>query len=280
MTSGQTEIMLPASLNHMTAPTLSASKLLTLAGELGCAGVEFRNDLGRPLFDGLAAEDVADQAKANGLRIFALAEVKAFNDPAGDAVGQAERLVKTANACDAEGVALIPKVAKTPVPRADQRAALMNSLASLQPVFDSSGQVGLIEPLGFENSSLRFKDDVTAVLDEMGQPECFRLVHDTFHHHLAETDSIHTEMTALVHISGVEAQGLSAGDFTDAHRILVGQGDLLGNIAQLKKLEQDGYDGPISIEAFAPEIHEMTDPAKALAGSINFIADQLAGEPV
>ena len=43
--------MLPIGLNHMTVPIVATQHLLQLASALGCAGVELRNDLGRPLFD-------------------------------------------------------------------------------------------------------------------------------------------------------------------------------------------------------------------------------------
>ena len=40
-------------LNQKTAPKLGFAAFLDLAAELGCVGVEPRNDLGRPLFDGI-----------------------------------------------------------------------------------------------------------------------------------------------------------------------------------------------------------------------------------
>ena len=67
--------MLPIGLNHMTVPHLSAYDLLELAASLGCAGVELRNDLGKPLFDGEDALQFGAKAKQAGQRIFALAEV-------------------------------------------------------------------------------------------------------------------------------------------------------------------------------------------------------------
>ena len=40
-------------LNQKTAPKLGFAAFLDLAAELGCVGVEPRNDLGRPVFDGI-----------------------------------------------------------------------------------------------------------------------------------------------------------------------------------------------------------------------------------
>ena len=41
-------------LNQKTASRLNFAAFLDLAAVLGCVGVEPRNDLGRPLFDGIA----------------------------------------------------------------------------------------------------------------------------------------------------------------------------------------------------------------------------------
>ena len=67
-------------INHMTVANLSYAELLDLAAELNCAGVEVRNDLPQPLFDGMAPEAAGDLARSKGLRLLAVAEVKRFND--------------------------------------------------------------------------------------------------------------------------------------------------------------------------------------------------------
>jgi 2-keto-myo-inositol isomerase len=72
--------MLPFALNHMTVARMSFSELLDAAKSLGCVGVEVRNDLPQPLFDGMAPEKAGEMAREKGLRILALAEVKRFND--------------------------------------------------------------------------------------------------------------------------------------------------------------------------------------------------------
>jgi 2-keto-myo-inositol isomerase len=58
----------------------------------------------------------------------------------------------------------------------------------------------------------------------------------------------------------------------DAHRVLVGPQDRLGNVAQLKALKAAGWNGPVSYEAFAKETHELADPKAALKASMDFIA--------
>ena len=259
----------------MTVARHSAGALVDMAATLGCAGIELRDDLGTSLFDGETPESFGNVVRAAGLRILALAEVKAFND---DPVGNrpaATRLIESAARCGAEGVALIPLVGSKGASRSDQRDALRVALDVLQPVLEDHQMRGLIEPLGFAQSSLRFKADVVSVLREMDLPSCFGLIHDTFHHHLAGEAEIYPELTAIIHISGVNAIQPTVTEMTDAHRVLVGPQDRLGNIAQLQAFQAAGHASPISFEAFATDIHDMTDPAAALAGSIAFITEQL-----
>jgi 2-keto-myo-inositol isomerase len=268
--------MLSIGLNHMTAPNASTDQLLGLAEGVGCAGVELRNDLGKVLFDGKDPASVAAMAAEKGQRILALAEIKAFNQNTHAKLADAEALIVTADACGAEGVALIPAVSDQTIDRADQRAALRVALHALQPLLEKHGQRGLIEPLGFVTSSLRYKEDVVTVLEEMQRPACFALVHDTFHHHVAGESAFYADLTAIVHISGVTDPLPTVDQMTDLHRVLVDADDRLDNIGQLRRLRADGYTGPASFEAFAPEIHDMKDPVAALAGSIAFINAALA----
>ena len=267
--------MLPIGLNHMTAPTLSVQALFDLATKIGCVGVEFRNDLGRPLFDGQTPETVREIAHAANIRILALAEVKAFNDAPDDKTTEALHLMQLAVACGAEGVALIPRVATSVVDRKTQRDALHHALTLYRPMLEDLDLIGLIEPLGFTTSTLRHKDDAAAVLSELGNPACFKLVHDTFHHHLSGDTAFHANLTGLVHISGIADPAPVIADMTDAHRVLVDANDRLGNITQLQTLAAHGYTGPASFECFAPQIHNMTDPSAALAGSVAFITSEM-----
>ncbi|WP_372573498.1 TIM barrel protein [Ruegeria jejuensis] len=260
----------------MTVPRLSARGLLTMASALGCTGVEFRNDLNSPLFDGEDPKDIGAAARAAELRILALAEVKAFNDAPSDKLPAALDLMQMAAACGAEGVSLIPQVATGSTGRDTQRLALRAALEVLQAPLEDHGLTGLIEPLGFAQSTVRFKSDVVAVLDDMNRPACFGIVHDTFHHHLAGEDSIHAKVTALVHISGITDPAPTSEQMVDTHRVLVDADDRLGNLPQLHALQAAGYDGPVSFEAFAPEIHNMAQPAQALARSQEFITSHLA----
>jgi 2-keto-myo-inositol isomerase len=268
--------MLPVAINHMTVPTLHYDALFRLARALGCAGVELRNDLARPLFDGDSPEKVVAAARANGLRIVGLSQIHPFNTWSDSVGAEVERLIAQAKACGAETISLIPRNDGRGTAPGERKANLETSLREIAPMLEAAELVALIEPLGFETSSLRSKAEAVEAIEKTGVMRRFKLVHDTFHHHIAGRGPLFPAHTGIVHVSGVVDSALGPTDMRDKHRVLVDAADRLGNIEQLRALREAGYAGVISFEAFAPGIHAMTDPEPALRRSIEFITHKLA----
>lgn len=262
--------MLSFALNHMTVPTLSMTDAADLARALGMSHMELRNDLAQPLFDGQEPRP----ALLHDLEIAALAEVKAFNAFDGRVLRDAVALMDIAVSCGAKGIALIPQVGGAPV----ALDGLRRAMAELAPELAARDLIGLIEPIGFENSSLRSKADVVALMDHAPFGAQFGLIHDTFHHALTAGDAIYPAHTKLVHISGVTRTDLAITDFTDADRGLVDADDRLGNTDQIKTLLDGGYRGPFSFECFAPDVHADIDPKTSLSRSITFIEDTVMAQ--
>jgi 2-keto-myo-inositol isomerase len=268
--------MLPVAINHMSVPTLRYDALFRLARGLGCVGVELRNDLAHPLFDGDAPEKVVESARVNGLRIVGLSQVYPFNSWSDGVRAEVERLIAQATACGAETISLIPRNDGQGAAAAERKANLETALKGIAPMLEAADMVALVEPLGFETSSLRSKAETVEAIERIGATRRFKLVHDTFHHHIAGGGPLFPEYTGIVHVSGVVDRGLAPADMRDKHRVLVDAADRLGNVDQIRALHQAGYVGPISFEAFAPEIHALADPEPALRRSIDFITNTLA----
>lgn len=263
--------MIQFALNHMAVPRLSAIAFLDAAKALGCVGVEFRNDLPGPLFDGMAPEAIRAAAAERGLRILALAEVKRFNDWSDDKAAEALALIKIAVAAGAEAVSLIPRNDNLGMGNGERQANLRVALRALKPMLEDHGLLGMVEPLGFEICALRYKQEAVEGIDAVGGTGRFRLVHDTFHHHLADGGPMFPTVTGIVHVSGVTDPKVSVSEMRDGHRVLVDARDRLGNIDQIVALQKGGYAGPVSFEPFAKEVHDMADPVGALRASMDFI---------
>lgn len=263
-------------LNHMTVARMSYAALLDAAASLGCIGVEVRNDLPQPLFDGLPPTEAGAMARDKGLRLLALAELKRFNDWSADKAAEARTLMATAREAGAEAVALIPRNDNLGMGNGERQANLRLALRELAPMLADHGLTGLVEPLGFPICALRQKSEAAEAIADLGLEGSVRIVHDTFHHHLAGGGPMFPGLTGIVHISGVVDPAPSTEQMTDAHRVLVDGDDRLGNIAQLAALRDAGYDGPVSFECFAPSVHALADPVAAIAASIRHIDQGLA----
>lgn len=268
--------MIPFALNHMTVARLSFQELVDLAAQLGCVGIEVRNDLPQPLFDGMDPAAAGEFVRSAGLRLLAVAEVKRFNDWSEDKAAEALALMQIAQAAGAEAVSLIPRNDNQGMGNGERQAALRVALKCLKPMLEDHDLLGMVEPLGFEICALRYKAEAVEAIEAVGGKGRFKLVHDTFHHTLAHGGPIFPEHTGIVHVSGVVDQEVSLSQMRDPHRVLVTPSDRLGNVQQIAALQAVGYTGPVSYEAFAPEVHALHDPAAELARSFTSIRDGLA----
>ena len=265
-------------LNHVTVPGLHYEDFLDLAARLGCVGVEVRNNIARPLFDGLSPGDAGRIAGDTGVRLLGLSEVYAFNCWDEERRHAVRSLISTASAAGAETVSLIPLNDGTLKGDDERQANLRGALEAILPMLEEAGMVALVEPLGFQRSSLRSKTELVEAIESIGGGNRFGLVHDTFHHALAGGGPIHPAYTGIVHVSGVADPTLRLDEMEDEHRILVDERDQLGNIAQLAALISSGYDGAVSCECFSPVTQSMGDPYTELVRSFEFISSRVQAE--
>lgn len=259
------------SLSHILAPRQSPAQFFAMARALGVTDVEIRNDTPNVVGTVPAAE-VKAAAEAAGVNLLSINALYPFNVWNDERRAQTEKLADYAAACGAKALVMCPLNDGTPVAQADVVAALK----AIKPILVERGIQGLVEPLGFPVSSLRRKADAIAAIQAAGGEGVFKLVHDTFHHHLAGETEFFPEWTGLVHISGVADPEVAVDDMLDAHRVLVDQQDRLGNVAQIRALQAAGYKGPFSFEPFASEVQELAEPEAALADSMGWLREQVA----
>ena len=260
-------------LNHIVSPSRRFGDFLGLACGLGVSAVEIRNDLkGVEISDGTPAEELRAAADAQGVEILSINALQRFNEWNPTREQEAVDLARYARAAGARALVLCPVNSTEDRRSADQRVAdLRTALTALMPILRAFDLTGLVEPLGFEESSLRLKRVAVDAIDAVGGQDTFALVHDTFHHYLAGETEFFPERTGLVHISGVEDRSLSHNAIRDQHRILVGPADLLGNVAQIRTLLDGGYRGPFSFEPFAESVHQDTGVAALLRDNMALI---------
>ncbi len=260
------------SLSHILAPRQSPAEFFAMARALGVTDVEIRNDTPN-VVGTVAPSEVKAAAQAAGVNLLSINALYPFNVWNDERRAQTERLADYAAACGAKAMLICPLNDGTPVSQED----VITALKAIKPILESRGIQGLVEPLGFPVSSLRHKADAIAAIQAAGGEGLFKLVHDTFHHHLASETELYPEWTGLVHISGVADTDVTVDKMLDAHRVLVDQRDRLGNVPQIRALQAAGYNGPFSFEPFATEVQELADPQTALADSMAWLREQAKG---
>lgn len=269
-------------INRICAPRQSFAAFAEMTQRLGLRAVEIRNDLpDAEISNGLPPADIGRIAAAHGLTILSINALYPFDKFDAARREEAAKLIRAAKESGAQGLVLCPLNSRSDDRNPAQRHAdLVHALRELRPMLDNAGLIGFVEPLGFEECSLRRKSQAVKAFEEVeGSRKTFRLVHDTFHHHLAGEDRFFPEWTGLVHISGVDrAEGVpeSASDLRDGHRGLVGPADRLGNVEQLRRLHAEGYKGFASFEPFAAEVAAAPDIEARLAASLQYLQRQLA----
>ena len=253
-------------LNQKTAPKLGFAAFLDLAAELGCVGVEPRNDLRRPVFDGIEPGRAGEMARERGLRFIGLSEVYPFNDWNEDRRAAIAALIETAQAAGAETVSLIPRVDGRGGDGTERAKALRTVLAEILPMLHGTGVVGLVEPIGFAKSSM-----ATQAIEGLGADDRLGIVHDTFQHALAGDPEIVVRYVRLVHISGISGGSDILADSLDAQRILVDESDRAGALGQMKRLLEADYTGRFSYECTSPIIQNIDDLKAPIEASITYL---------
>jgi 2-keto-myo-inositol isomerase len=260
----------------MAAPKLSLPAFFALAQGLGLSRVEIRNDLdNNAILDGTPAEDVRVQAQQAGIEIISINALQRFNAWSAEREREATELADYASKAGASALVLVPRNDGEGRGDRERLPNLITALRALKPILADRGLIGLVEPLGFEICSLSRKSEAIAGIDAVDGASVFRLVHDTFHHHLAGEAALFPERTGLVHISGVDDPVISVGEMRDSHRVLVDEADRLGNLAQIRDLRAGGYAGPLSFEPFADSVHHLGEAQlrASLATSMKLVAD-------
>ncbi len=267
------------SLNRIIYPDLGLEDFFKLTKDVGLNKVELRNDLpGGNILDNYSPQEAKALADKYGLRIISINAIQKFNlgavlDKVYEEVG---KMIKTASAIGCSAVVLCPNndVEDKRTQEQFYRDTVV-ALKKLRPLFEESGISGLIEPLGFEECSLRSKDTAVKAIRESGY-DGYKLVHDTFHHYLSPDESFYPSHTGLVHISGVETP-LPKSQIKDAHRILIQPYDIMSNKEQIHTLEIQGYTGSYSFEPFSENVQNLSLDAlkEAIEESLKF----LIGDP-
>jgi len=270
------------SLNRIIYPKLKLEDFFKFTKDLDLNKIELRNDLpGGKIIDDYSPEQLKDLSKKYGVEILTINALQKFNLGAilPKTIEELKKLINLSLSIGCKAIVLCPNNDLN-----DKRGSeeifeeTVKALKSFGPLFQDSGLWGYLEPLGFEECSLRSIVTAMKAIQESGYP-IYKIVHDTFHHHIgpdtfdAIKNNYDISYTGLVHISGVESN-IPVKEYRDNHRVLVSEQDKLQNKEQIALLLKLGYGGNISFEPFSQKVHEMEIEAikSAIDHSIEYIS--------
>lgn len=272
-------------LNRILCPRLKLEDFFRLAADLQLGKVELRNDLpGGRILDEMPPAKVADLCNQYGIQIITINALQKFNVGSlrSQLIGELRELIGVARSIRCPALVLCPNNDATDSRAADQiRTDTVAALRAFAPMFADSGITGLVEPLGFRESSLDSVAAAMEMIEEAGYPS-YRIVHDTFHHRLGpDTEEIlnlkyDIVFTGLVHVSGVKAE-IPLEQYRDGQRGLVGPEDKLDSRGQINLLLRLGYRGDISYEPFSEEVQNLSvnELKRGLTASLGYLRENL-----
>ncbi len=259
-------------LNHMAAPKLGYNAFFDLALRLGINAVEIRNDIPTALMGNKHAKSIAALAKDKGITIINVNALQRWNQWSKAKADEAKKLAEYTALTGAKNLILVPTNDKKFRPSTEERLdGIREALAHLKGILKDHGLIGCVEPLGFEECSLRLKAEAIAAINAVGGAKRFKVTHDTFHHFVAGETETFAAQTGLIHVSGVVDKKHTAATMRDAQRVLVDNQDMIDNRGQVQSLMAGGYKGYVSFEPFASDVHKSKQIARDLARSMDYL---------
>jgi 2-keto-myo-inositol isomerase len=263
-------------LNRIIKPQISLEEFLKFTADLNIKYVELRNDISdKGVLDGLSDDAVQKAFKDTDIQALTINALYPFEDAKvlKETTKKLEALIAEARRINCRQIVLCPlndaNDERSSAQRADELVIALNAFG---PLFDEAGIIGLIEPLGFEISSLRTKKAALEGIAKCNYPESYKLLHDTFHHYLSGETEFFARQTALVHVSGLLA-GKTKAETIDEDRILITEQDIMDNRGQIAVLLEDRCTAPISYEPFSSQVRNMPLPdlRRQLQKSIDYL---------
>ena len=259
------------SINHIISPYLDYQNFFSLAENLKIKNVEIRNDLHRLDFKKIDTKLINKLSKQYNINIISINALQKFNIWNDERKNELISLCEIAKEINCKGIVLVPLNTNEFVEKKERLIILNKALKAINPIISNYNIKGLIEPLGFKSSSLRYKSEVVELLDKSDFKENFKLVHDTFHHFVAQEASIFPDHTSLVHISAISDKKIEINNFSDNLRGLIGDYDRINNVDQIRFILEKGYDGPFSFEPFSDKIHKSKNKIELINQSIRYL---------
>lgn len=254
-------------INRCCAGGLSLEDFMKLAHEVGVKNVELRTDIhrGSNFLDDMTPEKFNELQRKYDVHVanisaeFNLDERDNFNDK----LKEVTTLADMAKKIGAKHILFTPiRNAEDIRTDAQKFDDLVHNLRIYSDILGSVGVLGLVEPLGFGDSSLRYPWVAQKVLEE-ADAKNVKLIADTFHYYKAGVtkedfdNKVDISKVGLIHLSSIPTDK-SPEEADDADRYFISDKDVMKSIEQADWFKNSAYFGLYSFEPCTPEINEWS----------------------
>ena len=260
-------------LNQIILPNKPFEDFINFSKKLNIKSIEIRNDIKTNLIeenDPIKIKNICEENLINILSINALQKFNIWNK---DRENELISLCKYADKANINAIVLVPLNDGSISTHEEQIQLVEKSLINIIKILEDFRVIGLVEPLGFKQSSLRLKSITINIINNL-QSKKLKIVHDTFHHALANEHDFFPSLTGLVHFSGISNKYNNI-ELKDDHRSIVENNDIISNLNQMKTLVNSDYKGYFSFEPFSNTLINDSNIFKIVSNSLNFISSNI-----
>ena len=261
------------SLNQILFPDSPFDDFLSFSKKLNIQAIEIRNDIKTNLIEQNDPIKIKNLCEQNSINILSINALQKFNIWNKDRESELISLCKYADKANINAIVLVPLNDGSINSQKQQIQLLENSLFNIIEILNDFNVIGLVEPLGFKQSSLRFKSLTVNIINNL-QSDKLKIVHDTFHHTLCGENEFFPNITGLIHFSGL-SKIYKNFELNDNHRSIVDSNDILGSLNQIKTFLKFDYKGFFSFEPFSNNLIEDINIFKTVNDSFNFINSKI-----
>lgn len=253
-------------LNRKAAPGISLEETIPLVAGVGVTNIELRNDLygsvdNNAILDHLSGKHVADLLKDNHVSVETINAIGNMDkrDSIEDNLRSLTEMLEMSKDFSLKNIIFCPVRSKDDTRSSEQREkeAIAN-VKEYSKLLAKYNVGGLLEPLGFEDSTLRTPWEGQNVINKSGVDN-FKLVADTFHYYLASVtpkefeEEVDVNYIGLVHLSSV-IDRKARNVLDDQDRYMLDKNDVMESAQWAKRFEIAGYKGLYAFEPFSDDL--------------------------
>lgn len=272
-------------INRKAAPGLDLKDFIRMVADLGIKYIELRNDItgkvdNSTILDDYQPEEIKALLDEKGIQVVDINAQGNMDSAAklDENITSLEEMIRIGRVLKVKNILFCPVRDENDLRTSEEKhQGAVNNMRAYSKLLKENGMSGLLEPLGFMDSSLRTPWEAQEVIKDAGIDN-FKLVADNFHYYLANVTQadfntkVDPQMVGLVHLSSV-INHKKREDLGDADRIMLDENDIMHADDHARMFENSSYNGLYSFEPFSPELYkwDAEKAKKEIIHSINLI---------